>query len=463
MLINNKTIDQLVKSTISLFKEITLIYMNRSIFQIWNGIPTKDTSALKKVKTINLNFGPQHPAAHGVLRLILQLNGELIEKADPHIGLLHRGSEKLMEDKIYLHSLPYFDRFDYVSMLVQEHAYCLAIESLLGTLNYSATFVQIRTLYDELTRILNHMLAVSCHALDIGSMSSVFWAFEEREKIMEFYERVSGARMHAAFYRPNEVNLASVSSYLLEDILDFVKNCFSTLNEMHNVLTYNKIWKQRLVNIGTYSFKYCLTNGLTGVMSRSVGVKRDIRLDKLETYANYYYLNFRSYIGQHGDSYDRFLLRMNEMTESLNIVNQVINKLTTYNLNYEAPTKKNNYDKKSILAPQILLKFLNPQFVNNYNLKNEYSSMEHLIEHFKYWTEGFPVLSGWTYQAVESPKGEFGVTLISDNTNKPYRCKVRSPAYHHLQIVPTLSFGHFLADLVALIGTVDIVFGEIDR
>jgi NADH:ubiquinone oxidoreductase subunit D len=202
---------------------------------------SKDTNTLKKLKTMNLNVGPQHPAAHGVLRLIVQLNGEIVEKIDPHIGLLHRGTEKLMEDKIYLHSLPYFDRFDYVSMLIQEHAYCLAIESLLGTINYSATFVQIRTLYDEITRILNHLLAVACHALDVGSMSPIFWAFEEREKLMEFYERVSGARMHAAFYRPNEVNLHSISSFLLEDILDFSKNCFASLNEIHNTLTYNKI------------------------------------------------------------------------------------------------------------------------------------------------------------------------------------------------------------------------------
>jgi NADH:ubiquinone oxidoreductase subunit D len=201
----------------------------------------KDENTLKKLKTMNLNVGPQHPAAHGVLRLIVQLNGEIVEKIDPHVGLLHRGTEKLMEDKIYLHSLPYFDRFDYVSMLIQEHAYCLAIESLLGTINYSATFVQIRTLYDEITRILNHLLAIACHALDVGSMSPIFWAFEEREKLMEFYERVSGARMHAAFYRPNEVNLHSISAFLLEDMLDFSKNCFATLNEMHNTLTYNKI------------------------------------------------------------------------------------------------------------------------------------------------------------------------------------------------------------------------------
>lgn len=449
--------------------------MNRSIFQLWAPNIVRDESSLKKLKTINLNFGPQHPAAHGVLRLILQLNGEVIEKADPHIGLLHRGSEKLMEDKIYLHSIPYFDRFDYVSMLFEEHAYCLGIEALLGTTNYTATFVQIRTLYDELTRILNHMLAIACHALDVGSMSSVFWAFEEREKIMEFYERVCGARMHATFYRPNEVNLASISLFLLEDIVDFIRNCFISLNEMHNVLTYNKIWKQRLVNIGVYSYQTSSTFGLTGVLARCTGIKRDLRLDKVETYANYYHLNFRSYIGQHGDSYDRFLLRMNEMTESLNISNQIISKLfvkKVYKSKYkfDKTSKKEDINKVNELQvfkfktnSHLILKYLNNKNFYDYTWKSEYSSMEKLISHFKYWTEGFPVESGWTYQAVEAPKGEFGVTLLSDETAKPYRCKVRSPAFHNLQAMAYLSKGHFLADLVAIIGTIDIVFGEIDR
>lgn len=424
--------------------------MNRSIFQIWQPSIIKDENTFKKLKTMNLNVGPQHPAAHGVLRLIVQLNGEIIEKIDPHVGLLHRGTEKLMEDKIYLHSLPYFDRFDYVSMLIQEHAYCLAIESLLGTINYSATFVQIRTLYDEITRILNHFLAIACHALDVGSMSPIFWAFEEREKLMEFYERVSGARMHAAFYRPNEINLHSISMFLLEDIIDFSKNCFTTLNEINNTLTYNKIWKQRLVNIGTYSYDMCINYGLTGVMARSTGIKKDLRLDKTENYANYYYLNFRSFLGQNGDSYDRFLIRMNEMSESLNIINQVIYKLT-------------KFGKKNKVNPHKIIKYINKKNYNNFNKKNEYNSMESLINHFKYWSEGFKVKSGWTYKAVESPKGEFGVSLISDNSNNPYRCKVRSPAYHHLQVLPKISKGHFLADLVTLMGTIDIVFGEIDR
>ena len=432
--------------------------MNRSIFQIWQPIINRDQSTYKKIKTMNLNFGPQHPAAHGVLRLILQLNGEIVEKTDTHIGLLHRGSEKLMEDKIYIQSLPYFDRFDYVSMMVQEHAYCLAIESLLNTPNYSSTFVQIRTLFDELTRILNHMLAIACHALDVGSMSSVFWAFEEREKIMEFYERVSGARMHAAFYRPNEVNLRAVSGFLLEDIIEFTKNCFVTLNEMHNVLTYNKIWKQRLVNIGTYSINTCLKYGLTGVMSRSVGIKRDLRLSLLETYANYYYLNFRSYTGQKGDSFDRFLIRMNEMSESLNIINQVCQKITKY-----SKTNNNKIKKSNNLNSHSVFSYLNRKNFLQTTTKSEYTSMEQLIKHFKYWSEGFNVKSGWTYQAVESPKGEFGVSLMANDSNKPYKCKVRSPAYHHLQVLPEISKGHFLADLTTLIGTIDIVFGEIDR
>ena len=432
--------------------------MNRNIYHDWNNLNNKNVNNVKNIKTVNLNFGPQHPASHGVLRLIVQLNGEIVEKADPHIGLLHRGSEKLMEDKIYLHSLPYFDRFDYVSMLCQEHAYCLAIESLLGTTNYTASFTQIRTLFDELTRILNHLLAVGCHALDVGSMASVFWTFEEREKIMEFYERVSGARMHAAFYRPNEVNLHSISGYLLEDILNFSRNCFTTLNEMHNLLTYNKIWKQRLVNIGSYSYNVALKYGLTGVMSRCTGIKRDIRLSRLETYSNYYYLNFRSFIGQHGDCYDRYLIRMSEMSESLNIITQVINKITLWK--YKGAKKPNKY---TTVLPHWILNYVTPRKMVSNNYKTSYTSMEELIKHFKYWSEGFPVKSGWTYQSIESPKGEFGVSLISDNTNIPYKCKVRSPAYHHMHVLPDIVKGHFLADLSAMIGTVDIVLGEIDR
>ena len=431
--------------------------MNRSIFQLWKPNIPRNQNNFKQIKSMNLNFGPQHPAAHGVLRLVLQLNGEIAERFDAHIGLLHRGSEKLIEDRPYLQGMPYFDRMDYVSMMVQEHAYCLAIENLLNTTNYTATFIQIRTTFDELTRILNHLLAVACHALDVGSMSSVFWAFEEREKIMEFYERVCGARMHAAFYRPNEVNLNAISSFLLEDILEFSRNFFTTLNEMHNVLTYNKIWKQRLINIGTYSQQTCFDFGLTGVMARCTGLKRDLRLSKTETYANYYYLNFRSYIGQHGDCYDRFLIRMNEMAESLNIINQCVNKISKYNYIKHSNTNK-TINLKNQINPHIVLNYLTKKYNNN-----NYNSMEELINHFKYWSSGIKIETGYTYQSVESPKGEFGVTLIADGSNKPYKCKIRSPAYHHLQVLPKIGKGHFLADIVTLVGTVDIVFGEIDR
>ena len=426
--------------------------MNRSIFHLWHS-NNNSLNTLKKIKSINLNFGPQHPAAHGVLRLILQLNGEIIDRLDPHIGLLHRGTEKLIEDRNYLLGLPYFDRLDYVSMLAQEHSYCLAIESLLETTNFSSKFSFVRSLFDEITRLLNHLLAIACHALDVGSMSSIFWAFEEREKLMEFYERVSGARMHAAFYRPNEINFNSLTFFLLEDILEFSRNFFSTLNEMHNVLTYNKIWKQRLINIGIYNYKDCLSSGLTGVMLRSCGIKRDLRLSRIDQYSSYYYLNFRSYIGQHGDCYDRFLIRMNEMSESINIINQIIQKFFFFNLD-------SNLKKK--ISNKFLLNFFNNFNEENKN-KTNYTTMEKLIDHFKYWNENLIIKKNITYQAIESPKGEFGVTLISNNSTKPFKCKIRSPSYHHLQFLSNISKGHFLADLATLIGTIDIVFGEIDR
>jgi NADH:ubiquinone oxidoreductase subunit D len=422
--------------------------VNRVLFTRWKPLTMKEK--IKNIKTFNLNLGPQHPAAHGVLRLIVQLNGEVIEKIDPHIGLLHRGSEKLIEDKKYLCSIPYFDRFDYCSMLMQEHAYCLGIESLMGTTNYSSTFTQIRVLFDELTRLLNHFLAVSCHALDVGSMSPLFWAFEEREKIMEFYERASGARMHTSFYKPNELCLNNMSQYFLEDIVVFSRNCLTTLNEMHNILTYNKVWKQRLINVGTYSYKTAIDYSLTGVMARCTGIKRDLRLDFYETYANYYYLNFRGYIGKNGDSYDRFLIRMCEMTESLFIINQVLNKLLKFK------NTKNIFETNKLMSKT-------QKFVNTNFLKNEYTTMESIIQHFKYWGDGFFIKSGWTYRAVESAKGEFGVSMVSDNSSKPFRCKVRSPAFFHLQILNKIAKGHFLSDLVTLLGTVDIVFGEIDR
>lgn len=408
-------------------------------FNLFNYIFSKnkflDHNINSNLKTVNLNFGPQHPSAHGVLRLILKLKNEIIDDCDIHIGLLHRGTEKLIENKIFIHSLPYFDRLDYVSTLLQEHAYCLAIDSLLKKKNYSSPLIITRCIYDELTRIFNHLLAVSCHALDVGSMSPIFWAFEEREKIMEFYERISGARMHTAFYRPNHKSKV-LNLSLLHDISDFSQNCLITINEIHNILTNNKIWKIRLKNIGSYDWKTGIDFNLTGIMARSTGLKRDLRLNKYTTYNNYYYLNFNSYVTCNGDSYDRFLLRLYEMSESLNIINQ------------------------NILLFQNSLNLIHT-FCGKFN--DEHNSMEGLINHFKFWSEGFIIPTNFIYQPVESPKGEFGVSLITDNSNKPYRCKIKSPSLNHLQFLKHLSKGMFLADLVTLIGTIDIVFGEIDR
>jgi len=298
--------------------------MNRSFFNNWN-LYKKYTN-----KTIILNFGPQHPAAHGVLRLILQLEGEVINRTDIHIGLLHRGSEYLIEKKHFEKSIPYFDRMDYCSMMSQEHAFVLSIEKLLNISNLLTEINLIRILFDELTRILNHLLAIACHALDIGSMSSIFWAFEEREKLMEFYERVSGARMHVAFHKPMNIFSLNIDKKFLLDIMLFINNCYITLNEMHNVLTYNKIWKQRLVNIGTLNIDTVQSFNLSGVMSRSVGIKRDLRLSPIMTYSNYNLYSFKSYIGINGDCYDRYLIRMLEIGESLYLSNQVINNLLNF-------------------------------------------------------------------------------------------------------------------------------------
>lgn len=413
--------------------------MNFSFFFNWNSIKSNNIN-----KKLILNFGPQHPAAHGVLRLILQLSNEVIEKADIHIGLLHRSTENLIQTKHYEKSIPYFDRLDYVSMMTQEHAYCLTIEKLLNIQNVSKHTNFVRILFDELTRILNHMLAIACHALDIGSMSSIFWSFEERENIMEFYERVCGARMHAAFHKVSTNFFYSLDHNILTDMLKFIKNCYKTLNEMHNVLTYSKIWKQRLINIGTINHTNVVNWNLTGVMARSVGLKKDVRLSKKHSYSNYNTINFKSYLGLNGDSYDRYLIRMFEMAESLNISNYIIEKLLKLKSNESI-----NYQ----------------QLVNKewkYSYKN-YTYMEDLIEHFLQWHTGITIPTGINCNYIESPKGEFGVILASNNTNKPFKCKIRSPSYFNLQFLPKLAKGHYLADLAALIGTIDIVFGEIDR
>ena len=381
------------------------------------------------------------------MRLILQLNSEVIERTDIHIGLLHRGTESLITTKHYIKSIPYFDRLDYVSMMAQEHAYCLGIEQLMGNINVSINTNFIRVLFDELTRIMNHMLAIACHALDIGSMSSIFWAFEEREKLMEFYERVSGARMHAAFHKPVSNFNFSVDKQLLVDILLFIKNCYITLNEMHNLLTYNKIWKQRLINIGVLSYDDCRAYSLTGVMARSVGLRRDLRLAKYDTYSSYNLINLKSYCGINGDCYDRYLIRMLEMGESLQISNYIATSLL------QTMHTEKNYNYTNWLTKNIF-----------YNKKHDsYTSMEDLISHFIEWHSGFKVDKSTAITYIESPKGEFGVILTSDDSTKPFRCKIRSPSYFNLQSLPKLTKGHYLADLAALIGTIDIVFGEVDR
>ena len=419
--------------------------MQRGLFLYWKSQKNVDT----KKKCI-VNFGPQHPAAHGVLRLLLQLEGELITRVDPHIGLLHRGTESLIESKYYQKSIPYFDRLDYVSMAAQEHAYCLAVEKLQRKQQINVEVHLQRVLIDELTRVMNHMLAVSCHALDVGNMSALFWAFEVREKLMEFYERCSGARMHAAIHSFTNPRLSKVSNQFLHDVLFFIQECYTTLNEMHNVLSYNKIWKQRLVNIGVFSYKTAFKWGLTGVMLRSTGVRRDLRLNWREVYSGYSNLNFKSFVGVNGDCFDRFNLRMLEMGESLSIVNQAATQLISMYGSEYAVTAKEGYN--AVLCSN------NKKKKNNY-----YGYMEDLIEHFLNWHSGEVFQKNLATAYIESPKGEFGVNLVSDNSSKPLRCKIRSPSYYNLQFLPQLTKNHFVADLATLIGTIDIVFGEVDR
>ena len=389
----------------------------------------------KKIKNFTINFGPQHPAAHGVLRLVLELDGEVVKRADPHIGLLHRGTEKLIEYKTYLQALPYFDRLDYVSMMSQEHVFCLAIEKLCNA-NVPLRAQYIRVLFSEITRILNHLLAVGCHAMDVGAMTPFLWSFEEREKLMEFYERVSGARMHAAYFRPGGVS-ADIPYGLLNDIHLFVNQFNIRLAEIEDMLTENRIWKQRLVDIGTVTSQDSYRWGFSGVMLRGSGVKWDLR--KSQSYEVYNKLSFNIPIGTNGDCYDRYLIRVSEMKESLKIIEQCLKKI---------PTGIIKSDDKKFSPP---------------TRKNMKESMESLIHHFKIYTQGFVVPSNETYVACEAPKGEFGVYLISDNSNKPYRCKIKAPGFAHLQALNFMSKGHLIADVVTIIGTQDIVFGEIDR
>lgn len=391
--------------------------------------------ATRKVKNFTLNFGPQHPAAHGVLRLVLEMNGEVVERADPHIGLLHRGTEKLIEYKTYIQALPYFDRLDYVSMMAQEHSYTLAVEKLVGVL-VPARAQYIRVLFSEITRILNHLLAITTHAMDVGALTPMLWAFEEREKLMEFYERVSGARMHAAYIRPGGVS-QDLPIGLSEDIYIFCEQFASRIDELEEMLTNNRIWKQRLVDIGILTAEDALAWGITGPMLRGSGVAWDLR--KVQPYDVYAGMDFEVPVGTRGDCYDRYLIRMEEMRQSLRIMMQALNQM---------PEGMVKADDRKITPP------------SRTQMKQ---SMESLIHHFKLYTEGFTVPACETYTAVEAPKGEFGVYLVSDGTNRPYRCKIRATGFAHLQALDFMSKSHMLADVVTIIGTQDIVFGEVDR
>jgi NADH dehydrogenase (ubiquinone) Fe-S protein 2 len=393
----------------------------------------KELSA--ELKNFTINFGPQHPAAHGVLRLILELDGEIVKRADAHIGLLHRGTEKLIEYKNYLQALPYFDRLDYVSMMCQEHAYCLAVEKL-ASISIPKRAKVIRVIFSEITRILNHLLAVGCHAMDVGAMTPFLWAFEEREKLMEFYERVCGARMHAAYFRPGGV-ASDFPLGFLDDLYLFIEQFNLRLDEIEEMLTGNRIWKERLVDIGIVSAKNAIEWGFSGVMLRGSGIPWDLR--KHQPYEIYEDIEFSIPVGNSGDCYDRYLIRVEEMRQSLRIIYQAIKQLE------EGFIKSDDYK----VSPP-----------SRFELKN---SMEALIHHFKYFTEGFVVPHGETYTAIEAPKGEFGVYLISNDSEKPYRCKIKAPGFAHLQALNDMAKDHMIADVVTIIGTQDIVFGEIDR
>jgi NADH-quinone oxidoreductase subunit D len=388
-----------------------------------------------EIKTMTINFGPQHPAAHGVLRMVMEMDGEVVERIDPHIGLLHRGTEKLIEHKTYLQAIPYFDRLDYVSPMCQEHAFVMAAEKLLG-IEAPRRGQFIRVMFDEITRLLNHLLNVPAYALDVGAMTPMLWAFEQRELLMEFYERVSGARLHAAYYRVGGVH-QDLPAGLCDDIMAWTEQFPSFIDDMETLLTENRIFKQRSVDIGVVSAENAIAWGFTGPMLRGSGVAWDLR--KAQPYDVYDEMDFDIPIGKNGDCYDRYLVRVEAMRQSLRIIQQCIGKMP------DGPV----LSEDGKVAPP-----------RRGEMKQ---SMEALIHHFKLYTEGVHVPSGETYTAVEAPKGEFGVYLVADGTNKPYRCKIRAPGFAHLAAMDFLCKGHMLADSVAVLGSMDIVFGEIDR
>lgn len=394
-----------------------------------------DIAPREKIKPYTINFGPQHPAAHGVLRLILEMDGEVVERADPHIGLLHRGTEKLIEHKTYLQAVPYFDRLDYVAPMNQEHAFALGVEKLLG-ITVPARAQHIRVLFAELGRVLNHILNLTTYALDVGALTPALWGFEEREIGMEFYERVCGARLHANYFRPGGVH-QDMPAGLAEDMYQYADTVLEFINDMESLLTENRIFKQRTVDIGIVSKREALDWGFSGPMLRASGVPWDLR--KSQPYDCYADMDFDIPTGTTGDCYARYLVRVEEMRQSCKIMKQAIEKM---------PKGPVMVDDHKITPP------------SRADMKN---SMEALIHHFKLYTEGYHVPAGETYTAVEAPKGEFGVYLVSDGSNKPYRCHIRAPGFAHLSAMDFMSKGHMLADAVSVIGSLDIVFGEIDR
>jgi NADH-quinone oxidoreductase subunit D len=394
-----------------------------------------DIAPHEKIKPYTINFGPQHPAAHGVLRLILEMDGEVVERADPHIGLLHRGTEKLIEYKTYLQAVPYFDRLDYVAPMNQEHAFALGVEKLLG-ITAPARAQHIRVLFAELGRVLNHILNLTTYALDVGALTPALWGFEEREIGMEFYERVCGARLHANYFRPGGVH-QDMPAGLAEDMYQYADTVLEFINDMESLLTENRIFKQRTVDIGIVSKREALDWGFSGPMLRASGVPWDLR--KSQPYDCYADMDFDIPTGTTGDCYARYLVRVEEMRQSCKIMKQAIEKM---------PKGPVMVDDHKITPPK------------RADMKN---SMEALIHHFKLYTEGYHVPAGETYTAVEAPKGEFGVYLVSDGSNKPYRCHIRAPGFAHLSAMDFMSKGHMLADAVSVIGSLDIVFGEIDR
>ncbi|MBY6047609.1 NADH-quinone oxidoreductase subunit D [Vannielia litorea] len=392
----------------------------------------------QQIRNFNINFGPQHPAAHGVLRLVLELDGEIVERCDPHIGLLHRGTEKLMESRTYLQNLPYLDRLDYVAPMNQEHAWCLAIEKLTGT-PVPRRASLIRVLFSEIGRVLNHLLNVTTQAMDVGALTPPLWGFEEREDLMIFYERACGARLHAAYFRPGGVH-QDLPPELLDDIEAWANKFPNRLDDIDGLLTENRIFKQRNADIGVVSQQEALDWGYSGVMVRGSGMAWDLR--RAQPYECYDEFDFKVPIGKNGDCYDRYLVRMEEMRQSTSIILQAIQKL-------RAPEGQGDILARGKITPP-----------KRGEMKQ---SMEALIHHFKLYTEGFHVPEGEVYCAVEAPKGEFGVYLKADGTNKPYRAKLRAPGYLHLQSMDHIAKGHQLADIAAIIGTMDIVFGEVDR